>query len=135
MLEHLPHAEPFRFVTRLVGVTPGVEGSGVWHVTGAEDFFRGHFPGEPIVPGVLIGEALAQISGIVGLGGGPGGGAGRLVHIDVRFDASVRPPAEVVLRSKLVRTMGPLRQFEVSAECAGARVARGTLALAEGGGS
>ena len=134
MLEHLPHGEPFRFVTRLVEVTPGVEGCGVWAVTGAEDFFRGHFPGEPIVPGVLIGEALAQLSGIVGLAGAPGR-AGRLVHVDVRFDASVRPPAEVVLRSKLVRTMGPLRQFEVVAECAGARVARGTLALAEGGGA
>jgi 3-hydroxyacyl-[acyl-carrier-protein] dehydratase len=130
MLEHLPHAEPFRFLTRLGDVTPGVEGSGAWAVTGSEDFFRGHFPGDPIVPGVLIGEALAQLSGIVGLSPGK---AGRLVHVDVRFDRSVRPPAEMVLRSRRVRSMGALHQFEVSAECCGERVARGSLVLAEGG--
>lgn len=132
MLEHLPHAEPFRFLTRLVEVTPGVHGCGVWTLTGAEDFLRGHFPGDPIVPGVLIGEALAQLSGVVGLSKGA---AGRLVHVDVRFDAGVRPPAEVVLRSRQVRVLGALHQFEVGAECGGSRVARGSLVLAEGGGA
>src|SRR5690606_7313850 len=108
-----------------------------WVVRGEEDFFRGHFPGEPIVPGVLISEALAQLSGVVGLHGGEettGGrtvaGSGRLIHVDMRYDGTVRPPAELLLRSKLVRAMGPLRQFEVSAHLGEVRVARGTLALA-----
>jgi 3-hydroxyacyl-[acyl-carrier-protein] dehydratase len=129
VLQRLPHREPFRFLTRVVSLAPGERGEAVWSLSGGEDFFRGHFPGEPIVPGVLISEALAQLSGLVGLHAGPGG-SGRLVHVDMRYDGTVRPPADVVLRSALTRSMGPLRQFEVSAHVGDERIARGTLALA-----
>jgi len=130
-LQHLPHQEPFRFITRVVSLAPGENGEAIWAVRGHEDFFRGHFPTDPIVPGVLISEALAQLSGLVGLhrAAAPGG-SGRLIHVDMRYDGTVRPPAEVVLRSTLTRTMGPLRQFDVSAHVGETRVARGTLALA-----
>lgn len=133
------------FVTRLVEFTAGVEGRGEWDVSGEEDFFRGHFPGDPVVPGVLIGEGLAQVAGLVGLHVdapgkdtiGRGTQGGRLVHIDVRFDRAVRPPAVVSLRARLTRELGALRQFEVSAEACGERIARGMLTLAEveGGGA
>jgi 3-hydroxyacyl-[acyl-carrier-protein] dehydratase len=129
VLQRLPHRAPFRFVTRVVSHSPGERAEAVWSVTGEEDFLSGHFPGEPIVPGVLLSEALAQLSGIVGLDG-TGSGSGRLIHVDMRYDATVRPPAEVVLRSTLTRSMGPLRQFEVTAHVGETRVARGTLALA-----
>lgn len=134
ILAHLPHAEPFRFLTELVEIEPGVRGRGVWSVRGDEDFFRGHFPGQPLVPGVLLLESMAQLSGLVGLHDGRPGGAsrsGRLVHSDVRFDAPVRPPADVVVEASLERVFGSLRQFTVSASAGGARVARGTLTLAE----
>jgi 3-hydroxyacyl-[acyl-carrier-protein] dehydratase len=134
MLAHLPHAEPFRFLSELVELQPGVRGRGVWAVRGTEDFFRGHFPGRPLVPGVLLLEAMAQLSGLVGLHNGQPqdhGRGGRLVHSDVRFDAPVSPPARVMLESALERSFGSLRQFEVSASVGGARVARGTLTLAE----
>ena len=128
-MDFLPHREPFRFVTRLTNIVPGERGSGVWVVTGSEDFFRGHFPGEPLVPGVLLGEALAQLSGLVGLHG-TGHTQGRLIHIDLRLKAPVRPPAEVELSTTLTRKIGPMWQFDVAAKVGGVVAARGSLALA-----
>jgi 3-hydroxyacyl-[acyl-carrier-protein] dehydratase len=129
VLAKLPHAPPFRFITRLTALGPGESGEAVWSVSGREDFFRGHFPGDPIVPGVLIIEALAQLSGLVGLHAS-GARAGRLVHSDVRFDQAVRPPAEVVLRTRQIRVLGPLRQFEVACAVGDGVAARGSLTLA-----
>lgn len=129
VLARLPHRPPFRFITRLVAVVPGEAGEAAWTVTGTEDFFQGHFPGEPIVPGVLICEALAQLSGLVGLHGA-GARGGRLVHSDIRFDQPVRPPAEIVLRTTQTRSLGQLRQFEVVAMVGENPVARGQLTLA-----
>ncbi len=128
-LAHLPHRDPFRFLSRLLSLAPGDRGEAVWSVSGREPFFQGHFPGAPIVPGVLISEALAQLSGIVAFhGSGPR--PGRLAHIDIRIDSAVRPPAEVLLKSAQTRALGSLRQFEVSASVNNVIAARGTLTLA-----
>jgi 3-hydroxymyristoyl/3-hydroxydecanoyl-(acyl carrier protein) dehydratase len=80
---------------------------------------------------VLIVEALAQLSGLAGPAVAANGGAeeGKLAHVDVRFDAAVAPPAEIILQTKLLRAMGSLQQFTVEASSAGAAVARGTLTL------
>jgi 3-hydroxyacyl-[acyl-carrier-protein] dehydratase len=127
-LDRLPHADPFRFVSRLTQLKPDDSAEGIWIVAGTEAFFAGHFPGHPIVPGVLIAEALAQISGLVSPPETHSGN-GKLVHVDVRFENTVTPPAEIVLQSRLVRKIVSLQQFEVSASVGGAIVARGTLAL------
>jgi 3-hydroxyacyl-[acyl-carrier-protein] dehydratase len=131
-LARLPHREPFRFISALTTVHEGESAEGVWDISGMEPFFAGHFPGRPIVPGVLIAEALAQISGIAG--SSPVlADEGRLAQIDVRFEDSVIPPAQLALRAKLTRTMGNLQQFEVSAHAGSRCVARGSLTLARGG--
>ena len=96
-------------------------------MTGKEPFFADHFPGRPVVPGVLLVEALAQLSGLSG--NWPASADVRLAHADVRFERGVVPPAEIVLESRFVREMGTLRQYEVSATHAGTVVARGTVAL------
>lgn len=125
-LARLPHRDPFRFITRINEIKEGESGEGVWEVTGSEGFFAGHFPGNPLVPGVLIAEALAQLSGLVGL---PASGQGKLVHVDVRFDRPVAPPAQIILRSRLLRSVGGLEQFEVAALVGQDTVARGMLTL------
>jgi 3-hydroxyacyl-[acyl-carrier-protein] dehydratase len=61
----LPHGPEFRFVDRLLTLTPGLSGSGLYQVRGDEPFLRGHFPGNPLFPGVLLVEAAAQLAGVV----------------------------------------------------------------------
>jgi 3-hydroxyacyl-[acyl-carrier-protein] dehydratase len=128
-LTHLPHREPFRFLSDVTQVNEGQSAQGKWQLTGSEPFFAGHFPGAPLVPGVLIAEALAQLSGVAA---GVASGQGRLAHVDVRFEHPVAPPATIQLQSRLTRTMGTLRQFEVTAMVSETIVARGTISLSFG---
>jgi 3-hydroxyacyl-[acyl-carrier-protein] dehydratase len=64
-LSFLPHGPEFRFVDRVQQLEPGQSGVGEYTVRGDEPFLRGHFPGEPIFPGVLLAEAAAQLAGVV----------------------------------------------------------------------
>jgi 3-hydroxyacyl-[acyl-carrier-protein] dehydratase len=128
-LSQLPHADPFRFVTSVTSHVPGKSAEGTWNVSGKEDSFRGHFPGNPLVPGVLVAEALAQISGIAGTSSAASGKSGMLAHVDVKFEKPVAPPATIVLRATLAATMGSLQKFEVAAFVNNASVAAGSITL------
>ena len=64
-LSFLPHGPEFRFIDRLVRLEPGRTGEGEYFVRGDEPFLKGHFPGQPLFPGVLLVEAAAQLAGIV----------------------------------------------------------------------
>lgn len=65
VLQHLPHRYPFLLVDKVTAVEPGTSLTAIKNVTANEPFFTGHFPGIPIMPGVLIVEAMAQASGIL----------------------------------------------------------------------
>ena len=60
----LPHRPPFLFVDELTELVEGERAAGVWRLTGDEDFFGGHFPGRPTLPGVLMCEAIAQLGAV-----------------------------------------------------------------------
>ncbi|WP_461783517.1 3-hydroxyacyl-ACP dehydratase FabZ family protein [Prosthecobacter sp.] len=64
-LSALPHGPEFRFIDELTELVPGISAKAVWQLKGGEEFLRGHFPGAPLLPGVLMIEALAQLGGIL----------------------------------------------------------------------
>ncbi len=101
----LPHRPPFRFVDAVDVCEPGVRVAGRWRITGDEGFLAGHFPGRPVVPGVLLVEALAQVGAIGVLA--DDAHAGRLPLLggveDARFRRMVVPGDEVVLDVELER--------------------------------
>ena len=65
ILQLLPHRYPFALVDRIIDYVPGEQATGIKNVTFNEPQFQGHFPGRPIMPGVLIVEAMAQVGGVV----------------------------------------------------------------------
>ncbi len=89
----IPHRDPFLFVDEIVELEPGVRAHGRWTITGEEWFLRGHFPGNPIVPGVVMVEASAQVAAICALTHPDHQGKfGVFAGIDdVRFRRIVRP--------------------------------------------
>jgi 3-hydroxyacyl-[acyl-carrier-protein] dehydratase len=124
-LERLPHGPEFRFISRVYEVLPGQHAKGAWDVSGSEPFFRAHFPGRPIVPGVLMIEGLAQIAGLAA----STDAAGTLAHVDVKLEAPVVPPASIELSATVSRALHNLRMCEVVASVSGRSVARGAIAI------
>lgn len=99
----LPHRYPFALVDRIIDYVPGEQATGIKNVTFNEPHFQGHFPGRPIMPGVLIVEAMAQVGGIV-LTQIPGvDGLCMFAGIDkVRFRRPVVPGDQLVMTVTLL---------------------------------
>ncbi|RYM05498.1 3-hydroxyacyl-ACP dehydratase FabZ [Sporolactobacillus sp. THM7-7] len=104
----LPHRYPFLLVDRVLEVEEGKRAVGIKNVSANEPFFNGHFPDYPVMPGVLIVEALAQISGIAVLNQGEEAGVLTLfAGIDkCRFKRQVRPGDQLRLESEILRFRG-----------------------------
>ena len=125
----LPHRAPFVFVDEVVEIQPGERAHGRKTFFPEEPFFRGHFPGDPLVPGVILAEALAQTAG---LAAGQPGRAFRLSAIKgMKFLRAVRPNDVIDLHARKVAAVGGLWQFEVSARVGDVAVADGVVVLSE----
>ena len=129
----LPHRAPFRFLTAITDLEPGIRAEGQWTVACDEPFLAGHFPGRPLIPGALIAEAMAQLAGIVVFSARQQGSvcSATVAHFDVRFRRAVTPPARIVLRARLDRSMDALHRFDVEAVCGEQAIADGSIVLAE----
>lgn len=126
----LPHREPFIFVDEVTELQPGEHAVGRKMFPPEEPFFRGHFPGDPLVPGVILTEALAQLAGIAA---GQPGRSFRLTAIKgMKFLAPVRPAEVVTLSAQKLGAVGGLWQFSVRAVVGEITVAEGAVVLSEG---
>ena len=118
IMEIIPHRYPFLLVDRIESLEEGEEIVGIKNVSINEPFFVGHFPGNPIMPGVLIVEAMAQVGGILAFHSSPKEWAGSLVYfmgIDkVRFRKPVVPGDQ--LRLKLTTIRQKKRIFKMRGE-------------------
>ena len=125
----LPHRAPFIFVDEVRALAPGESAECGKTFAPDEPFFCGHFPGDPLVPGVILTEALAQTAG---LAAGQPGRAFRLSAIRaMKFFRAVRPAEEIALSARKVAVVGALWQFEVAARVRGEVVAEGVVVLSE----
>jgi len=86
----LPHRQPFLFVDRVISMEPGKRAVGIKNVTMNDYFFQGHFPKRPVMPGVLIIEALAQVGGVLMLS--PPENRGKLAFFMAVDNAKFRKP-------------------------------------------
>lgn len=131
-LNSLPHGPEFRFVDRLLRLEPGKSGAGEHTVRGDEPFLRGHFPGQPLFPGVLLVEAAAQLAGTVAQSDPqipPMNGLKLTAMRGIKILGTARPGETIQLEAKVLNRLGNLIQAQVSASVNGQIVMQGELTL------
>ena len=107
IMEMLPHRYPFLLVDRIMKLIPDDRIVAMKNVTINEPFFQGHFPGKPVMPGVLIIEAMAQAGGILAYQTAPAEQRNRLIYFmgmdKVRFRKMVVPGDQIIFEAKIIK--------------------------------
>ena len=131
-LDRLPHGTEFRFLDRLIRLEPGRSGEGEYRVRGDEPFLRGHFPGEPLFPGVLLVEAAAQLAGVVAQSDPsipPLPGLKLTALRNVKILGTARPGEVICLEGHITGRLGNLIQAQAQATVSNAMVLTAELTL------
>jgi 3-hydroxyacyl-[acyl-carrier-protein] dehydratase len=134
-LDLLPHQPPMRLLEEIVSVGPGKEAVG-WRLAKPGDFyFQGHFPGDPIVPAIILVEMVAQIGGLA-VGVPSPGEEPRPLQLRVaaigpfKFPAAARPGARLDASARVTGSLGGLFKIDGAVTADGVVVAAGSLTLA-----
>ena len=135
VLKQLPHRYPLLLVDRVIECVPGKSIRAIKNVTINEPFFPGHFAHRPVMPGVMILEALAQAAGILAFktAGVVPDAETRFYFVGIdkaRFRRPVEPGAQLILKATLERSMRGIWKFSTVAEVGGEEVASATLMVA-----
>lgn len=124
----LPHSYPFVLIDKIIERKEGKSIICLKNVTFNEDFFQGHFRDNPIMPGVLIIEAMAQASGLIISAEQPSSAfLGRVG--EARFKRAVVPGDQLIIKASLIKEFRPLYVFEVSAQVQEVIVAEAEITL------
>ena len=128
----IPHRYPFLLVDRIIELEPMKRAVGIKSVTFNEAFFQGHFPGQPVMPGVLILEAMAQVGGVAMLQ--PDENRGKLAFFAgmerVKFRKPVVPGDQLRMVAELIKVRGPMGKIWAEAFVDGQLVAEGEFLFA-----
>jgi 3-hydroxyacyl-[acyl-carrier-protein] dehydratase len=131
-LDFLPHGPEFRFLDRLTQLVRGQSGTGEYRVRGNEPFLRGHFPGQPIFPGVLLTEAAAQLAGVVAQSDPnipPLKDLKLAAMRNVKILGAARPGETILLEATVTGRMGNLIQAHATARVGTSPVLTAELTL------
>ena len=123
ILECLPHRYPFILVDRILSLTPGEKIIGLKNVTINEPFFQGHFPGSPIMPGVLIVEAMAQTGGVLAVASSDQKERGALMFFmgldQVKFRKPVVPGDQLIMELEIIKKRSKIMKLAGTAKVDG----------------
>lgn len=130
IMELIPHRYPFLLIDRVTRIKPDESALGIKNVTINEPFFQGHFPGKPIMPGVLIVEAMAQTAGVLVMETMGRSGVDHLVYFmtidQARFRKPVTPGDRLEIAVQKQRNRGPVWKFNGKATVDGILMAEAT---------
>jgi 3-hydroxyacyl-[acyl-carrier-protein] dehydratase len=129
IMKHLPHRYPFLLVDRILELGEN-RVVGLKNVTINEPFFQGHFPGEPVMPGVLVLESMGQVAGMM-IATRPGTEEGQLLILtsmeDVKFRRPVRPGDQLITEAVMMKLRGRMGKVKAVARVDGELAAEGVF--------
>ncbi len=132
VMELIPHRYPMLMIDKVIDVVPELSAVGVKNVTINEPFFQGHFPSKPVMPGVMIIEAMAQTAAVLVVYSLGKSAEGRLVYFMTvdggRFRKPVGPGDTLHVQVERVQRRGPVWKFNGTARVNGVVMAEATFA-------